>query len=596
MKTQTKNTFKIFWQHAMRYPGAVFMLTASILLANFAEVYAPLLYKRFFDALALPESLAAQALVSIIFLILAVKLASWFFSRVYWLTYSTFYARVMSDLLNTCFEYLHLHSYNFFNNNFMGSLVRRANRYPKAFEEISDQVFLNIGQAVFRTAVISVVLYYRHWVLAAVVLGWAVVYTIFNVIFSKYRLKYDTERVGVDTKATAHLADTVANNLNLKIFGGMRAEVESFRLLTDQLYRIRRFTWRIGWVIETIQGLFAVLLEVGVLFIAVRFWRQGLLTVGDFVLIQSYLMQIFWFLFDIGRYIRRMYESIADAAEMTEILTTPHEIQDAPGAGNLRVTEGAIEFQDVSFRYHSKKSILKHFDFKVVPGERVALIGPSGGGKSTVVRLLLRFYDIESGAVLIDGQNIAGVTQESLRDVIALVPQDSILFHRTLLENIRYARPSASDDEVKEAARLAHCHEFISEFPDGYETYVGERGVKLSGGERQRVAIARAILKDAPILVLDEATSSLDSGSEQLIQDALKNLMKGRTTVVIAHRLSTIMQMDRILVIEKGAIVEEGKREELLKAKQGIYQKLWRIQAGGFALPPLPRRKKKQGV
>ncbi|MEK9166431.1 MAG: ABC transporter ATP-binding protein, partial [Patescibacteria group bacterium] len=571
-------------------------LILTIIAGNAADLYAPLLYKRLFDTLALGDGKAVASLVTVLLLILGVRLIHWLFWRVYWYTNSTFYARVMSDLLNTCFEYLQRHSYNFFNNNFAGGLVRRVNRYPKAFEEIADQLTLNIGQAVLRVGVILAILYFRHWALAAIIFGWAVVYTAFSIWFSRYKLKYDAERAKVDTKTTAHLADTIANNINLKIFGGTLRETESFRGVTDELYRIRRFTWILGWSIDSVQGLFAVLLEFGIFYAAVGLWQQGILTVGDFVLIQAYLLQIFWVLWDMGRYIRRMYESVADAAEMTEILTTPHEIQDAPGAGNLRVTEGAIEFQDVSFRYHSKKSILKHFDFKVVPGERVALIGPSGGGKSTVVRLLLRFYDIESGAVLIDGQNIAGVTQESLRDVIALVPQDSILFHRTLLENIRYARPSASDDEVKEAARLAHCHEFISEFPDGYETYVGERGVKLSGGERQRVAIARAILKDAPILVLDEATSSLDSGSEQLIQDALKNLMKGRTTVVIAHRLSTIMQMDRIVVIEKGAIVEEGKHEELLKAKQGIYQKLWRIQAGGFALPPLPRRKKKQGV
>jgi ATP-binding cassette, subfamily B, bacterial len=219
---------------------------------------------------------------------------------------------------------------------------------------------------------------------------------------------------------------------------------------------------------------------------------------------------------------------------------------------------------------------------KINPGERVALIGPSGGGKSTIVKLLFRFWDIQNGEIRIDDQDIAKVTQESLRESMALVPQESILFHRSLHENISYSRPDATKDEVTQAAKMAHCHEFISKFPKGYDTFVGERGVKLSGGERQRVAIARAILKNAPILVLDEATSSLDSESEMFIQDALKNLMAGRTTIVIAHRLSTIMQMDRIVVIENGEVIEEGKHEELLKVKQGIYQKLWEIQAGGF--------------
>ena len=218
----------------------------------------------------------------------------------------------------------------------------------------------------------------------------------------------------------------------------------------------------------------------------------------------------------------------------------------------------------------------------IQPGERVALIGPSGGGKTTIVKLLFRFFDLQGGKILIDGLNIALVTQDSLRANLSLVPQDPILFHRSLYDNIAYARPQASKQEVYEAARFAHADEFIRKFSQGYETFVGERGVKLSGGERQRVAIARAILKNAPVLVLDEATSSLDSESELLIQDALKNLMKGKTTIVIAHRLSTIMQMDRIIVIDNGKVVEEGKHKELLKAKQGVYQKLWEIQAGGF--------------
>ncbi|OGE95207.1 MAG: hypothetical protein A3H72_00060 [Candidatus Doudnabacteria bacterium RIFCSPLOWO2_02_FULL_48_8] len=227
--------------------------------------------------------------------------------------------------------------------------------------------------------------------------------------------------------------------------------------------------------------------------------------------------------------------------------------------------------------------MFKNFSLSIQGGERVALIGPSGGGKTTIVKLLFRFFDMQGGGISIDGQNIAQVTQESLRANISLVPQEPILFHRSLYDNIAYAKPQASEQEVYRAAKLAHCHEFIMSFPLEYETFVGERGLKLSGGERQRVAIARAILKDSPILVLDEATSSLDSESEHLIQDAMKKLMLGKTTIVIAHRLSTIMQMDRIIVIDKGQVAEEGKHTELIKAKQGIYQKLWQIQAGGFA-------------
>jgi len=276
-----------------------------------------------------------------------------------------------------------------------------------------------------------------------------------------------------------------------------------------------------------------------------------------------------------------VYESSADASEMIEMLNQTPEILDAKNAKPLAVTRGAISFKDVRFRYTGGKRILEAFSLAIKPREKIALVGPSGSGKSTVTKLLFRFFDIQQGVITIDAQNIAKVTQDSLRASIAFVPQEPILFHRTLMENIRYGRPSATDDEVFAAAKKAHCHEFIEAQPEGYATYVGERGIKLSGGERQRVAIARAILKDAPILVLDEATSSLDSESESLIQDALQQLMKNKTVIVIAHRLSTIMEMDRIIVMQHGKVVDEGTHEALQK-RVGMYRTLWNIQAGGF--------------
>jgi ABC-type multidrug transport system fused ATPase/permease subunit len=261
---------------------------------------------------------------------------------------------------------------------------------------------------------------------------------------------------------------------------------------------------------------------------------------------------------------------------------TPHEIKDLPGAKELAVSLAKIEYKDVHFSFNQTREVLKGIDLTIHQKEKIALIGPSGAGKSTFVKLLLRLYDLTSGEIAIDDQDIKHVTQESLRKNISLVPQDPILFHRTLKENIRYGRRDATDEEVYEAARLAHCDEFIRGLPQGYDTYVGERGIKLSGGERQRVAIARAILKNAPILILDEATSSLDSESEFLIQDALDTLMKGKTVIVIAHRLSTIRKMDRIIVLEDGKIREEGTHDYLLGQEESLYKKLWNLQAGGF--------------
>ena len=267
---------------------------------------------------------------------------------------------------------------------------------------------------------------------------------------------------------------------------------------------------------------------------------------------------------------------------MVDIMNLPREITDAPGAAQLAPRDGTIEFKDVVFAFSDGKPVLSDFNLAITGHEKVALVGPSGAGKTTITKLILRFYDVTGGAIEIDGQNISKVTQDSLRGAIAFVPQEPILFHRTLMENIRYGRRDATDAEVVEAAKQAHCYEFIMRTKDGFDTYVGERGIKLSGGERQRIAIARAILKNAPILILDEATSSLDSESEALIQDALARLMEGKTVIAIAHRLSTVMKMDRIIVIENGAVAMSGTHDELVTHDGGLYQKLWEIQAGGF--------------
>jgi ABC-type multidrug transport system fused ATPase/permease subunit len=308
---------------------------------------------------------------------------------------------------------------------------------------------------------------------------------------------------------------------------------------------------------------------------------RATITVGDFLLIMTLMIQLIRNVFDMANALPDTYDMIGSIRDSLDMLIVPRDIRDRAGATDLVVTRGEVVFDQVDFLYDRKKSVFRGLTLTVAPGQRVGLIGHSGAGKSTLATLLMRLYDIQGGSIAIDGQNIAEVTQRSLRESIALIPQDAVLFHRTLIENIRYGRPDASDDEVFLAARRAHAHEFIAALPLGYETLVGERGVKLSGGQRQRIAIARALLKDAPILILDEATSALDSESEALIQSAMREAMTGKTVIAIAHRLSTLAHLERLIVLDKGHIVEDGSHAELL-ARGAAYAALWKRQVGGF--------------
>lgn len=559
-------------------------MVLGIIAVEFVQTYTPILYRNLINLISADTSSAVVApAVRIILIILALNFIRTVLWRLVNFVNNYFESRVMSDLTNTCYGYLQDHSYGFFTSKFVGSLVTKVKRYERSFEQIADQLNFDLGRSILDTLLIVGVLFWQYRLLGIIVFAWCVIFLVFSYFYSIFKLPYDVKRAAADTATTARLADDITNNVNIKLFTNQKFEKRGFEDVTNAQYLLRKRSWDLGTIGDLVQGLLSVALEFLIIYIAIGLWQKHLLGVGDIVLLQTYLLRIFDKLWNTGRNIRTIYEALADANEMTEMLLTPHEIQDTPGAPALRVKKGGIDFRNVKFGYYKESLILKNFNLKIAPGERIAFVGPSGGGKSTIIKLLFRFHDILDGEILIDGQNIAKVSQNSLRAAMALVPQDPILFHRSLMENIRYAKPGASNKEVVRAAKLAHAHEFISSFAQSYNTLVGERGIKLSGGERQRVAIARAILKDPPILVLDEATSSLDSENEMYIQDALTKLMKDRTTIVVAHRLSTIMQMDRIIVMENGRIREEGKHVELLKAKKGIYQKLWGIQAGGFA-------------
>lgn len=560
------------------------LLVVTIIIGSIFDSVVPLYLKKFFNILTEPQDKGTlmKALMGVLLIIGLLKLARWFFWRVAFFTLNFFESRVMADLSKRCFAYLHKHSFAYFSNNFTGSLVKKTKSFVNAFETLADQFFYELLPALVQIIIITVVLGRVNLFLGLGMLVWIIIFLAINWIFTKYKLQYDIKTSEAETATSSFLADTVANNVNIKLFNGEKKENDDYASLAESLHKVRKFSWNLSATFYGVQSLLLVLLEVGIFYFAIGLWNKGIVTVGDFVLIESYIISVIMMVWDFGRVINRIYERLAEAEEMTIVLGTPFEIVDAKDATNLIVESGEIDFENVGFNYETNNKVIENFNLKIKPRETVALVGTSGAGKTTLIKLLLRMHDIQRGKILIDNQDISKVTLESLRQNVSLVPQDPILFHRSLMENIRYGKLDATDKEVIEAARLAHCDEFINRLKLGYKTFVGERGIKLSGGERQRVAIARAILKNSPILILDEATSSLDSESEKFIQDSLDELMKNKTVIVVAHRLSTIKKADRIVVIDQKKIVEDGKHEDLIKNNEGIYRKLWNIQVGGF--------------
>ncbi|MBP9802004.1 ABC transporter ATP-binding protein [Patescibacteria group bacterium] len=583
MKYLTKHTFRIFWQHLWHYKWSFSVILIAVVVGALANITAPLFYKEFFDVLVNSGELRDKAvLLNILFKIFLVYFIGWLFWRIVTFVMAYFQTRAIADLDNSSFSYLHKHSVSFFNNNFVGSLVKKVNRFSNAFEMITDIFVWDLLPMIVNTFAIIIVLSRKNIFIGLGILVWIIIYIAINYFFSIYKLKYDTQRAALSSKVTGVLADTITNHSNVKLFNGYVREKNLFSQVTGEFQKLWQFTWNLGNYFEAGQAMFMILLEVGVMYYAIILWQKNILTVGDFVLLQSYLLNIILRLWNFGRLIRRFYENMANAEEMTEVLMAEHEIKDVKNAKHLQISKGEIDWQNVNFNYNQTRHIISDFNLTIKPKEKIALVGPSGSGKSTLLNLLLRNYDLVSGNILIDGQKINKISQESLWQNISFVNQDPILFHRTLEENIAYGKPDASFEDIQRAAKLAYADDFINAFSEKYQTFVGERGVKLSGGERQRVAIARAILKNAPILILDEATSSLDSESEEMIQDALSNLMKNKTVIVIAHRLSTIMKMDRIIVLNQGKIVEQGTHQQLTTKNGGLYRKLWEKQVGGF--------------
>jgi ATP-binding cassette, subfamily B, bacterial len=586
MKSSVKSIFKIYWAAAMRYPysGALVYLgfgAGAILNTLILKLY----YRDLFDLIAgvTPSVDLWPSLWTILWPIIIISILYNVLWRVADFTWSYRTVNILRDLNDETLEKLEKHSYTFFIGNFTGSLIAKVRRFVRSFLTVHEKILFNFWLTGLELVGVLIVLWYSSWTLGLFFLIWVVFYLVANYIFVQYRLPLDAKVATADSKVTGELADIITNVLNVKMFTSRGKEMRRYKKATKGEKDARYNAWRWDNWFRVVQSTTMGILEVGGMIIAVKLWIDGTITVGTIVLVQSYFIIVSRSAWDLRRAMSDFFRALSDADEMVVILETPIEVTDPVKPEKSLITDGAIDLEKVNFQYVKGKKVLNNFTLEIPAGQRVGIVGHSGAGKSTLFKLLLRFVDINKGSIKVDSQNIQALRQDDLRESISYVPQDAILFHRSLYENIAYANPKASKKEVMAAAKRAHAHEFIAKLPQGYDTLVGERGVKLSGGERQRVAIARAILKDSPILLLDEATSSLDSLSEKYIQDQLKELMKGKTTLAIAHRISTIKKMDRIIVMKNGRIIEDGSHTELLK-KKGAYAELWSHQSSGFLL------------
>ncbi len=585
IKVPIRKIFSWYWRVVGKYRwyflGSFVFYGSGILFTN---VLPPVVYKNLIDIIvgSSADPTGKDGVWMWLWVLAGLRFMDFTMFRLADLTLFFSQSRAIRDIAAFTFDMIQRHSHGFFSDRFSGSLVSQTRRFIEAFPSLQDTVIFSVWlNVVMLFGMLTSLLFFSPALASYFLIGIVCIVLIVLPILGKRR-KYNEIEAAEDSKVTGRFSDVITNILNVKMFSAGVKESSAFLEFLDRQKHARDRAWWAFMALSTTQnGLLGIIQVLG-LTLSVRLWHDGEITPGTVVLMQTYLLSVSHIVWDLTHSLSNILRSFANASEMIEIFEFPVDVLDPVDPEPFRMKKGAIGFRDVTFAYDGGDTVFDGFSFSVCAGEKVGLVGPSGGGKSTITKLLLRFVDPQGGSVEIDGQDIRNIRQDDLRSRIAYVPQEPLLFHRSLLENIAYGRPDATEEDVMDAAKRAHAHEFIKGLEKGYETLVGERGIKLSGGQRQRVAIARAILKDAPILVLDEATSALDSESEHAIQEALVELMKGRTAIIIAHRLSTIRKMDRIVVLdENGKIAEEGTHDGLI-AKGGLYAKLWNRQTGGF--------------
>lgn len=570
--------------HWRRQPRRIALIMALFFAETVADILTPFFAGRLVEAVAsgaATNEIAWNAAITAFLIIVALGVGSviirqFGFQQIIGLT-----LRMMSEITQSAFHRVQRFSSDWHANSFAGSTVRKITRGMWALDQLNDVILM----ALFPSLVMLIgttVMLGLFWPVMGLVIG------VGSIIYIAVTITLSTTWVAPaaslanqwDTRMGGALADAISCNAVVKGFGAEDREEARLKLVVDKWRKRTSRTWNRGTLNGTIQNAMLLVLRAAIIGAGLLLWQQGAVSAGDITFVITTFFVLQGYLRDIGSHVRNLQRAVNDMEELVNLGDQKLGIEDKTGAKPIAIKAGGIAFEHVDFHYgaHSK-ALYRDLSVNIAPGEKVGLVGHSGSGKTTFVKLIQRLHDVSGGRILIDGVDIRDVGQASLRQQIAIVQQEPVLFHRSLADNIAYGKPGAKLDEIIAAARLANAHDFIEKLPKGYDTLVGERGIKLSGGERQRVAIARAFLSDARVLILDEATSSLDSESELLIQQAMERLMVGRTTIVIAHRLSTVRALDRLLVFDGGKVVEEGRHEQLVKRDGGIYRRLFERQA-----------------
>lgn len=569
-----KRIFPYIWE----YKGRVLIALLSLVLSKVAIVGIPLIFKQIIDILDTPDKAAIAIPIALFILYGAARMAGSLFNEVRDAVFARVRYRAMRRLSITVLSHLHKLSLRYHLERRTGNIVRDLERGTSSISQIMNYLVFNIVPTFAEFILVAFILLGNYEAKFALVTFTTVaIYIGFTLMVTEWRMHYRHKMNSLDSESNGQAVDSLINYETVKYFNNENFEVNRFDTTLTSWENAAVKSQTSMSILNFGQG---AIIALGLTFIMVYAGQgvvEGKMTLGDLVLINTMMLQLFMPLSFLGIIYRMLKHSLADMDMVFKLLDEKHEIEDAPNAKALVHHEGEIQFENVNFSYQDDREILHNISFTVKPGQKLAIVGHSGSGKSTLARLLFRFYDVKQGRILYDGQDIAQVTQNSLRQSMGIVPQDTVLFNESILYNIEYAKAGASREEVIQAAKLANIHDFIASLPEGYDTAVGERGLKLSGGEKQRIAIARVILKGSPILIFDEATSSLDSKSEKVILEALSSVAQTHTTLVIAHRLSTITDSDQILVMDKGKIVEQGTHQTLLE-KSGVYADMWALQ------------------